>query len=120
MTNDITSDFNEEEINLLNVKDRISIYKEYLEIQSEQAQKYLEFIKNLDELYKRENEKNNLSSNKEKLGFEIIMDHSGKRMVYETYLKDNPKMAQKYFEFIAKNSSIPYPKWNEKKQDFTA
>jgi hypothetical protein len=57
---------------------------------------------------------------KEKLGLDLIYGHAGKRRVYETYLKSNPEMAQKYLSFIAKNTDAQYIKWDGVKNRFKA
>ena len=57
---------------------------------------------------------------KEKLGLNAIYSHSGKRRVYETYLKINPEMAEKYLEFISNNLGIHYIKWDGVKRKFKA
>lgn len=57
---------------------------------------------------------------KEKIGLDLIYSHAGKRRVYETYLKTNPEMAQKYLEFISKNQDIHYIKWDGLKKKFKA
>jgi hypothetical protein len=57
---------------------------------------------------------------KEKLGLDLIYGHAGKRRVYETYLKSNPEMAQKYLSFIAKNTDAQYIKWDGVNNRFKA
>ena len=57
---------------------------------------------------------------KEKIGLDLIYSHAGKRRVYETYLKSNPEMAQKYLEFISKNNMAQYIKWDGIKKKFKA
>jgi hypothetical protein len=57
---------------------------------------------------------------KEKLGLDLIYGHAGKRRVYETYLKSNPEMAQKYLSFISKNTDAQYIKWDEVNNRFKA
>lgn len=57
---------------------------------------------------------------KEKIGLNLIYSHAGKRRVYETYLKTNPNMAQKYLEFISSHQDAQYIKWNGVKKQFTA
>ncbi|HPE55937.1 MAG TPA: hypothetical protein P5514_07435 [Bacteroidales bacterium] len=57
---------------------------------------------------------------KEKIGLDLIYSHAGKRRVYETYLKSNPEMAQKYLEFISKNTAAQYIKWDGIKKKFKA
>jgi hypothetical protein len=47
---------------------------------------------------------------KEKIGLDLIYGHAGKRLVYETYKRTNPEMAQKYLEFVANNQAIQYIK----------
>ena len=48
----------------------------------------------------------------------MIYSHAGRQRVYETYLKVNPEMAQKYLQFIAKNQSVQYIKWDGVKKKF--
>jgi hypothetical protein len=55
---------------------------------------------------------------KEKMGLDLIYSHAGKTRVYETYKKTNPEMAQKYLEFIAKNQSVQYIKWDDVNKKF--
>ncbi|MCA9487765.1 MAG: hypothetical protein KC516_02275 [Nanoarchaeota archaeon] len=57
---------------------------------------------------------------KEKAGLDLIYSVKGKRRVYELYLKNNPEMAQKYLEFVSKNLSESYIKWDDEKKRFTA
>jgi hypothetical protein len=55
---------------------------------------------------------------KEKVGLNLIYGHAGRQRVYETYLKVNPEMAQKYLQFIAKHQSVQYIKWDNVKKKF--
>jgi len=57
---------------------------------------------------------------KEKVGLDLIYSHAGKCRVYETYLKTNPEMAQKYLQFISTNNEAQYIKWNGVKKQFSA
>ncbi len=57
---------------------------------------------------------------KEKVGLNLIYSHAGKRRVYETYLKTNPEMAEKYLQFIAKHQAAQYIKWDGVKKKFKA
>jgi hypothetical protein len=57
---------------------------------------------------------------KEKVGLDLIYGHAGKRLVYETYKRTNPEMAQKYLEFVANNQAIQYIKWDDSKKKFKA
>ncbi|MCD4698269.1 MAG: hypothetical protein K8S16_18745 [Bacteroidales bacterium] len=57
---------------------------------------------------------------KEKVGLDMIYSHAGKRRVYETYLKTNPEMAQKYLDFISTHQAVQYIKWDGVKQKFKA
>jgi len=57
---------------------------------------------------------------KEKVGLNLIYGHAGKRRVYETYLKTNPEMAQKYLDFISNHQEAQYIGWNDVKKQFTA
>jgi len=55
---------------------------------------------------------------REKQGLSIINAHIGKKRVYDSYQNSNPEMAQKYLEFIAKNTDAQYIKWDKNKQKF--
>ena len=48
----------------------------------------------------------------------VINGHRGKKIVYETYLRNNPEMAQKYLEYISKNEDARYIKWDSRKEKF--
>ena len=61
--------------------------------------------------------KNNLSR-KEKKGLSVIRNHSGKNIVFETYLKMDLQKAMKYLRFISRNPGARYVLWDLKKQDF--
>jgi hypothetical protein len=61
-----------------------------------------------------------MTQKEEKVGLSLINSHAGKRRVYETYKRTNPDMAQKYLEFVAKNQSIHYIKWDDHKKKFKA
>lgn len=57
-------------------------------------------------------------SRQEKRAMEIIYKHSGKRKVFETYLKYNPAMARKYLKFIASNPWAQYMVWDTDESRF--
>jgi histidinol phosphatase-like PHP family hydrolase len=57
---------------------------------------------------------------KEQQGLNIIYGHTGKRQVYETFKRNDPELAQKYLEFISKNQTAIYIKWDAKKKQFTS
>lgn len=61
-----------------------------------------------------------MTQKEENVGLSLINSHAGKRRVYETYKRTNPEMAQKYLEFVAKNQSIQYIKWDDHKKKFKA
>ena len=76
-------------------------------------------------MYKTENVKmealkTNPRTKKERTALKVIYSHAGKRVVYETYLRIQPKMAQKYLQFIAKNPWELYIKWDNKRERFVA
>jgi hypothetical protein len=50
----------------------------------------------------------------------IINKHKGKRIVYQTYLKIAPELAEKYFDFISRNKHAMYIRWDEKSGRFVA
>ncbi len=49
-------------------------------------------------------------SEEEKAGLKIIYNDEDRSRVFETYLKINPEMAQKYLSFISKNPYLQYHK----------
>lgn len=57
-------------------------------------------------------------SKKEQKGLAVIIGHSGKRMVFETYLRTNQEMAMKYLKFITANPDARYVKWDVRRQKF--
>jgi ribosomal protein S7 len=57
---------------------------------------------------------------KEKTALKVIYNHAGKRLVFETYSKINPEMANKYLHFISKNPWAVYIKWDDIKMRFVA
>ncbi len=61
-----------------------------------------------------------MTQKEETIGLGLINSHAGKRRVYETYKRTNPEMAKKYLEFIAKNQSVQYIKWDDHKKTFKA
>ena len=59
-------------------------------------------------------------SKKERTALNVIYSHAGKRFVYESYLRDQPEMAEKYLVFVSKNPSALYIWWDEDKKRFVA
>ena len=57
---------------------------------------------------------------KEQQGLNIIYGHTGKRQVYETFKRNDPELAKKYLEFISKNQTAIYIKWDVHKKKFTS
>ncbi len=57
---------------------------------------------------------------KREKGLEAINSHKGKRKVYEAYKKQNPKMAEEYIKFHAKQPDAVYITWDEDKGRFTS
>jgi hypothetical protein len=55
---------------------------------------------------------------KEKKGLEVIYQHTGKRLVFETYLKYNPEMARKYLSFVSEHLWARYMIWNKHNKSF--
>lgn len=49
---------------------------------------------------------------------EIINSHLGKKRVYEAYQRLNPKMAEKYLQFVTNHGDVTYIFWNRDKQRF--
>ena len=56
---------------------------------------------------------------KELRGLKEINSHSGKKKVYDVYKKTNPDMADKYLNFVSKNTGVQYISWNSKKNKFS-
>jgi hypothetical protein len=55
-----------------------------------------------------------------KAGMKVINSHSGKKKVYETYLKKNPKLAEEYLRFISRHPDAVYITWDSVKRKFVA
>lgn len=55
-----------------------------------------------------------------KKGLDIINKHKGKRITYNTYMKVAPDVAEKYLEFICRNRSAQYIRWDMKNERFTS
>ena len=51
-------------------------------------------------------------------GMEVINRHIGKKLAYLTFLKTNPTLAEKYLEFLSKNSNATYIYWDKQRQCF--
>lgn len=49
---------------------------------------------------------------------DIINSHCGKKRVYLTYLKRDPKLAEKYLSFIGKNVDATYIHWDKEREAF--
>ena len=118
MAKDITVCLTQGEKEILSVKNRKSIYKEYLEKNLEKAKRYLNFIESVEKLYQNLSKKNPFNSTKEERLFEDLDSHAGKRLVYDTYSRTNPEMAQKYLEQLAKGEIIGYIRWDDAKKKF--
>jgi hypothetical protein len=58
------------------------------------------------------------SESRMKKAMDVINAHCGKKRVYQMYLKKNPKLAEKYVSFIAKNNDATYIYWDEDRQAF--
>jgi len=63
-----------------------------------------------------------LSKNKnwKERGLKVINGHKGKRKVYESYQEKDPKMADEYLKFLAKQPDAVYISWNKDKGRFVA
>jgi len=55
-----------------------------------------------------------------KAAMKVINEHSGKKKVYEKYLKINPKIAEEYVRFISRHPEAVYISWDNIKQKFVA
>ncbi|MCD4789526.1 MAG: hypothetical protein K8R37_05950 [Bacteroidales bacterium] len=51
-------------------------------------------------------------------GLSIINSHSGKKKVYDTYMKANPEMADMYLDFVSKHTGVQYISWDKNKNRF--
>ncbi len=51
-------------------------------------------------------------------GLDIINSHFGKKRVYESYLKENPVVAEKYLRFVASHTNAIYITWDREHQCF--
>ena len=56
--------------------------------------------------------------NRQTKGLDIINSHCGKKRVYETYLRFNPEIADKYLKFISKNVDAVYISWDKERKGF--
>jgi len=56
--------------------------------------------------------------NRKAKGLDIINSHCGKKRVYETYLRFNPIVAEKYLRFISRNADAVYISWDKDRQVF--
>jgi hypothetical protein len=57
---------------------------------------------------------------REQTALNVIKRHKGKRIVYETYKRKNPDMAEKYLDFIAHNRNAVYISWDKQRKRFVA
>ena len=53
-------------------------------------------------------------------GLKVINGHNGKKKVYETYQKADPKMAEEYLKFLAKQPDAVYISWDKDRGRFVA
>lgn len=53
-------------------------------------------------------------------GMKVINGHKGKLRVYESYQKQDPKMAEEYLKFLAKKPDAVYISWDKDKGRFVA
>lgn len=60
------------------------------------------------------------TSDREQAALKVINRHKGKRIVYETYKRSDPDMAEKYIKFIARNRDAMYISWDKDRQKFVA
>lgn len=60
------------------------------------------------------------TSDREQAALKVIEKHKGKRIVYETYRRQDPDMAEKYINFIARNRNAMYISWDKERQRFVA
>lgn len=56
--------------------------------------------------------------NRNKMALEVIYSHLGKKRVYETYLRKDPGLAEKYLNFIAENAHAIYIHWDNERKAF--
>ncbi|MBN1337794.1 MAG: hypothetical protein JXA03_00645 [Bacteroidales bacterium] len=55
-----------------------------------------------------------------KKGLDEINKHKGKKLTYETYMKVDPEIAQKYVEFVGTHLGVQYIRWDTEKKRFVA
>lgn len=55
-----------------------------------------------------------------KAAMKIVNKHSGKKKVYESYMKIDPKRAEEYLRFISKHPDAVYITWDSIKKKFVA
>ena len=60
------------------------------------------------------------TSDREQAALKVINRHKGKRIVYETYKRKDPDMAEKYMNFIARNRNAIYISWDKERKRFVA
>lgn len=53
-------------------------------------------------------------------GLKVVNGHKGKMKVYEIYQKNDPKKADEYLKFLAKQPDAVYITWDENKGRFVA
>jgi hypothetical protein len=57
---------------------------------------------------------------REQVAMKVINSHKGKRLVYETYKRKDPDMAEKYMKFIMRNRDAMYISWDKQRKRFVA
>ena len=60
------------------------------------------------------------TSDREQAALRVIERHKGKRIVYETYKRSDPDMAEKYINFIARNRDAMYISWDKERKRFVS
>ena len=53
-------------------------------------------------------------------GLKVVNSHTGKKKVYETYQQSDPKMAEEYLKFLAKQPDAVYISWDKDRGRFVA
>ncbi len=53
-------------------------------------------------------------------GLQVANSHTGKKRVYENYQKKDPKMADEYLKFLAKQPDAVYISWDKDKGRFVS
>ena len=60
------------------------------------------------------------SKNWKEKGLKVVNSHKGKKTVYESYQQADPKMADEYLKFLAKQPDAVYISWDKSKGKFVA